>query len=130
MTVPGFSSRSRVSIRCSFGCLGNRDSSIFHRCQPAMECVRTALVIVPPPRFDIRPRVFQRQEPVGVQAFMPQAAERFHERIVRRLARTAEVQRDAILVGPAVERLRDELRPIVDPNSPGRAARQRLILSV
>lgn len=45
---------------------------------------------------------------------MAQAAiERFHERIVRRLARPAEVERDAFLVRPAIERLRDERRAIV-----------------
>ena len=34
----------------------------------------TALVVVPPPRLDLAPRVGQRQEPVRVQALVAQAA--------------------------------------------------------
>ena len=85
-----------VSFRRSFGRDLGRGSSIFDRGQPAKRGVRTALVIVPPPGIDLGSGVFQRQEPVRVEAFVAQAAiKRFHERFVRRLAQSAEVERDA-----------------------------------
>lgn len=50
-----------------------------------------------------------------VEALVAQAAiERFHERIGRRRARPAGVQGDAVLVSPAIERLRDEFLPTWD----------------
>jgi hypothetical protein len=43
-----------------------------------------------------------RQEPVAVEAFVAQAAvERLHEGVVGRFARPREVERDAVLIGPA-----------------------------
>ena len=67
--------------------------------------MRSDLVEVRPPRLDLAPGVVQRQEPVCVQAFITQTAvEAFDEGIVGRLARPAEVQRDAVDVGPMVER--------------------------
>lgn len=48
-----------------------------------------------------------------VQAFVAKATvERFYEGIVRRFARSTEVQRHAILVRPAVECFRDESGPL------------------
>src|SRR3546814_10495121 len=50
----------------------------------AEEGVRTALVIAPSPRVDLAPGVSQRQEPMGVQAFIPEApVEGFHKGVVR-----------------------------------------------
>ena len=88
--------------------------------------MRPALILVPSPDLDLGAGIGQRQEPVGVQALVAQATiERFHERIVRWLAGLAEVERDAILLSPAIKRLRDKLRPIVDPDRAGRPARRR-----
>jgi hypothetical protein len=82
--------------------------------------VRTALIVMPPPRLDLALRVRQRQEPVRVEAFVAQTAvERLYKGVVGRLAEPAEVERDAVLVGPAVERLGGELWPIIDPDRLG-----------
>jgi hypothetical protein len=60
---------------------------------------------------------------VGVEALLAQSSvERLHERVVDRLAWPAEVERHAMLVGPAIERVRHELRAVVDPDPLGRAA--------
>ena len=76
--------------------------------------MRSGLVEVRPPRLDLAPGVVQRQEPVRVQAFIAQPAiEAFHEGIVGRLSRPAEVQRDTVDVGPVVERPRDKFRAVV-----------------
>src|SRR5712671_5929633 len=72
---------------------------------------------MPPPRLDLALRVGQRQEPVRVEAFVAKTAiERLHKGVVGRLAGPAEIKRHAIMVSPAVERLGDELWPIVDPD--------------
>ena len=50
--------------------------------------VRTAFVVLPPPRLDLAPRVGQRQKPVRVQALVAQpAVERLDQCVVGRLAR-------------------------------------------
>ena len=72
--------------------------------------------MVPSPGLDLGSGIVQRQEPVGVQALVAQAAvEALDERIIGRLARAAEVERYAVLIGPAVQCLRDKLRAIVHP---------------
>lgn len=74
------------------------------------------LVEVRPPRLDLAPGVVQRQEPVRVQAFIAQPAiEAFDEGIVGGLSRPAEVQRNAVDVGPVVERAGDKFRATVHP---------------
>src|SRR5690606_25550560 len=84
----------------------------------AKRCVRTALVVVPPPGFYRGSGEFERREPVRVQALVAQATvEALDERIVRRLTGPVEIQRDPVLVSPSVERLRDKLRAIVYPDS-------------
>lgn len=56
---------------------------------------------VPAPIFQLLPGVFKADEPVSVQTFRPQlAVERFDEGIVGRLAGPAEVQCDAVGIGP------------------------------
>lgn len=68
------------------GLLGRRQGEFLGR-QPPQGGVRTALVVVPPPRLDLAPRVGQRQELVRVQALVMQAAvERLDQRVVGRLA--------------------------------------------
>ena len=54
------------------------------------------------------------------EALTPQAAvERLADRVVDRFARPAEVERDAVFVGPAIEHLRDKLGPIIYPDGLG-----------
>ena len=85
--------------------------------------MRSDLVKVRPPRLDLAPGVVQRQEPVRVKAFVAQSAiEAFNEGIVGRLSGPAEVQRDAVDIGPMVERPRDKFRAIVHPDLGGGAA--------
>lgn len=51
---------------------------------------------------------------MGIEALAAQAIiARLHERMVGRLARPVEVERDAVLAGPAIEHLRDELGPVI-----------------
>ena len=86
-------------------------------------CVRSDLVKVRPPRLDLAPGVVQRQEPVRVKAFVAQSAiEAFNEGIVGRLSGPAEVQRDAVDIGPMVERPIDKFRAIVHTDICGGAA--------
>src|SRR5436309_1955218 len=122
---PGSWSGPKVSFRVSSGGLQGRRQSEFLGRSPPQRGVRTALVVGPPPRLDLAPRVGQRQEPVRVQALVAQAAvERLDQCVVGRLARAREVQRDTVLVGPAVEGFRDELRPDVHPNRAWCSAQQ------
>lgn len=80
--------------------------------------------MIPPPNLDLGSGVLKRQEPMAVQTFVPQAAvERYQKSIVRRLARPTEVERHAVLVHPAVKRLRDELKSVVYPDALGRSSR-------
>ena len=49
--------------------------------------MRTALVLVPSPRLDLGPCVGQRQEPMGVQAFVAEKpVKAFDEGVVGRFA--------------------------------------------
>ncbi len=72
-------------------------------------------VVLDPPRLNGLPRLLQRREPVAVEAFGAKVAvERLGEGVVRGLARPRELELHAVAVGPGVERLGDELRPVVD----------------
>lgn len=76
--------------------------------------MRSDLVIVEPPVFDLLGCVCQAQEPVLVQALLPdKAIERLDKRIAGRLSGPAEVERHLIEVRSPVERLRDELGTVV-----------------
>lgn len=67
-----------------------------------------------PPVGDFAPSIVQGQEPVLVQAFLPEApVEAFHLGIVGRRAWPTEVEFHAVLVRPSVHGLRDELAAIV-----------------
>ncbi len=58
------------------------------------------MVVVDPPVLDLLLGVFERQEPVDVQAFVTErAVKRLNEGVVGGLAGTGEVHRDAMLVG-------------------------------
>ena len=65
--------------------------------------VRPTLVVFPAPSLDLAPSVFQGQEPIYVQTFLPQAtAERFYLRVVSGLSGPAEIERHAVSVGPLI----------------------------
>ncbi len=82
-----------------------------------------ALVVEHVPRLDPAPCIIEGQEPMGVEALVPEAAvERLDEGIVGRLAGATEVQDHAVLVGPSIERVGDELRAVVDVDALGRAS--------
>lgn len=52
-------------------------------------------VVIDPPRLDLAPRIFDRQELIGVQAFVAElAVERFDKPVLRRLSGSDEVERD------------------------------------
>ena len=74
----------------------------------------THLIIVLPPLVNLVPGILQRQEPMGIEAFLPQAPiEAFHLGIVGRFVRTAEVELDPALICPLVQGLGRELRAVV-----------------
>jgi len=63
--------------------------------------VGAARVEIDPLRFGLAPRVFDRQELVGVQAFVAQlAVSRLDMPVFRRLSRSVEVERDTASIGP------------------------------
>jgi hypothetical protein len=63
----------------------------------AQRCVRSTLVIMLSPSFDLAFGVVKRKEPVGVQSFVPQTSvERFDERVVGWFPRSTEVERDLV----------------------------------
>ena len=75
------------------------------------------LVVVSAPSLQLFLRIRKRQEPVGVQAFRPQASiEGLDEGIVGRLAGAGEVERDTVGIGPQIKIARDELGSLIDPD--------------
>ncbi len=78
------------------------------------------MVVVLPPGFNLGTGIFQRQEPVHIHAFIPEAAfERFDERVVGGLALPGEVQHHPIVVSPLVQADGDELGTVVRLDSIG-----------
>lgn len=64
----------------------------------------------------------QAQEPAGIQALGPERpVERFDEGVVGGLPRPREVERDTVEPGPQIERLADELGPVVEADRLRRA---------
>ena len=85
-----------------------------HR-RPLTDCtVRSHIVVILAPKFDLCPGVVKIQEPMLVQAFKTNAGvEAFNEGIVSRFAWSAEVQDDTVRIGPQVEFARGELAAVV-----------------
>ena len=72
-------------------------------------------VVVSAPILHFFLRVRKAQEPVGIEAFLPEASvERFDEGIVCGFAGPGEVQRDAVSIGPNVKISRHELAALID----------------
>lgn len=75
--------------------------------------MRTALVVVAPPSFDLLPGVVKRLEPVEVQALLAQRPVGLDEGVVGRLAGTAEVDTGVVMVRPEIHELPGELCAVV-----------------
>ena len=72
------------------------------------------VIVVDAPGFDRRARVVQPDEPVLVEALVPQpAVERFHERILRRLSWCDVVPFDPSVLHPFQDRVTGQLRAVV-----------------
>jgi hypothetical protein len=70
----------------------------------ADRAVRSCLIVVSTPSLAFSARIVEAHEPVRVEAFRSEfAVERFDERIVGRLSRPREVERDAAVLGPEIE---------------------------
>ena len=62
-------------------------------------------IVLDAPRFDLVPRIVERNENVFIQAFVAQPCiEALDVRVLNRLARFDELQLYAMLIGPLVER--------------------------
>ena len=85
------------------------------RCQVPERAVWTMLVVVPTPRFDLRPDVGEREELMHVQALVAQApVEGLDVGVFHGFAGPDEVELHATPIGPVFERARGELRPVID----------------
>ena len=74
----------------------------------------TKVVVVLPPRFDLFSSVLERQEPMGVKAFIPErTVERLDKRVVGRPSGTREVKRDLMLVRPPVKSPAGKLTAVI-----------------
>ena len=75
------------------------------------------MVVVGPPLRDFVSCIRQAQEPVLVEAAVPElAVEAFNERILRRLARLDEGQRHLPLTRPEEHGLAGQFRPVIANN--------------
>src|SRR5215471_10725106 len=76
--------------------------------------VRAALIIFFAPSFYDLPRIGPCRKPVGIQAFRPEGpVERFHQSVIRRLARTRECDPHSVLIGPQIHRSTRKLAAVV-----------------
>ena len=67
--------------------------------------MRAFCVVIDPPAFDDLARLTDAGEPVLVQAFIPETAiETLDVRILGRFARIDEIQLDAVIIGPSIQR--------------------------
>jgi len=94
-------------------------SCIFLRSRIAKSAVGPFFVVIPSPSFNLGPGIIQAQEPVLIEAFLPEpAVEGLDISVVRRLPRSGKVQSDVIPVSPKIDVLRDEFRAIINPDRP------------
>ena len=89
-----------------------------HR-RPLANCtMRSHIVVVLAPKFDLCAGVVKIQEPMLVQAFKADTSvEAFDEGIVSGFARSAEVHDDTVRIGPQVEFARGKLAAVVHPDA-------------
>jgi len=94
-------------------------SSIFLRSRIAESAVGPIFVIVLPPTFDLVPGIIQAEEPVLVEAFLPEpTVEGLDIGIVCRLPWPGKVQRNVIPISSEIDVLRDKFWPVVHPYRP------------
>ena len=82
--------------------------------------MRAGGVVVPPELLNLESGIGEVEEPVGGETLVAEpAVEAFDVGVLDRLARTNELELDAVTIGPDVERPRDALRLVVaGPNRP------------
>ena len=86
----------------------------------AQRAVRTNCVVMGPPLLDDAPGIGEIQEPVLVQAAVPEAAvEGFHEGILRRLPGLDEVKLDLVFLTPEKHRLAGHLGFVIEHQGRG-----------
>jgi hypothetical protein len=94
-------------------------SCVFLRRHIAESAVGPFFVVIPLPSFDFVTGIVQAEEPVFVEAFLPESAmERLDINVVCRLPRTREVQSDVVPVSLEIDVLRDKLGAVVHPDPP------------
>lgn len=72
------------------------------------------VIVVQPPGLDCRPRIFDGQELIHVQTFVPEpTVKRLYVSVIHRLSRAREVELDTTLPGPFFQRLRRELCAVI-----------------
>src|ERR1041384_1387650 len=80
--------------------------------------MRSDLVVVLPPELDLLLRVSKIRKPILIKTFISKSAiEALDMAVLGRLRRADKMQRDPVLKSPAVERLRDKFRPVVDADA-------------
>jgi hypothetical protein len=76
--------------------------------------VRAALVVVDPPGFDQTTRLGDRLKPMDVQTFISQRpVKRLNESVARGFAWPGEVDLNAMVIGPEVDKMAGKLGTIV-----------------
>ena len=76
--------------------------------------MRSIFVVFSSPLFDLTLGLLERLEPVGIQAFSPEAGvEALDKCVLDGLSGPNKIQPDTILIGPLIEGLRGKLGPVV-----------------
>ena len=105
--------------------LGGETSSVLRGGAVPQTAVRPVRVVFLPPLLDPYLGVGERGEVVLAQTLIPQRAiEALDEGVLDRMSGANEVERDALGVGPLIERLTHKLRPVVIDDVVGPAAHQ------
>ena len=82
--------------------------------------MRALCIVIDPPVFDDLPRFTDAGEPLQVQALFPEApVETLDVCILGRLAGVDEVELDAFVVGPSLERAAAQFRAIINDQDVG-----------
>jgi len=78
--------------------------------------MRSFFVIFFLPGIEDDLRFFNRPEPIGTQAFVPECSiETFNETVFGRFSRPDEIQFNTMQITPLIYRLANKFRPIVTP---------------
>ena len=77
--------------------------------------MRSEMVVIHPPRFDLAPRIVDRQELIRVQTFIAQLpVEGLDEAVIYRLPGPDEVEQYTPLVRPLIEHAGSEFGAVID----------------